>query len=56
VDVRNGVLEVDELSAEGVLVAGDDAHISLAEGAANDFGGAVVVWKGDGGFVFGRGC
>jgi hypothetical protein len=56
VDVRNGVLEVDELGEEGVLVARDDAHISLAEGPANDFGGAAVVRKGDDGFVFGRGC
>jgi hypothetical protein len=34
---ENGVLEVDELSAEEVLVAGDDAHVSLAEGSTNDF-------------------
>jgi hypothetical protein len=43
------------LSAEGVLVARDDAHISLAEGPADDLGGTAVVWEGDGGFVFGRG-
>jgi hypothetical protein len=28
--------EVDELSAEGVLVAGDDAHVGLAEGPADN--------------------
>jgi hypothetical protein len=27
----DGVLEVDELSVEGVLVGGDDAHVGLAE-------------------------
>jgi hypothetical protein len=54
--VGNGVLEVYELSAKGVLVAGNDAHIGLAEGPANDFGGAAVVREGDGGPVFGSGC
>jgi hypothetical protein len=54
VDVRNEDLEVDELSAEGVFVAGDDTHISLAEGPANNFGGAAVVWKGDGGLYLQR--
>jgi hypothetical protein len=55
VGVGNGVLEVDELSAEGVLVAGNDAHVGLVEGPANDFGGAAVVREGDCGPVFGSG-
>jgi hypothetical protein len=43
VGVWDGVLEMDELSAEGVLVAGNDAHIGLAEGPADDLRGAAVV-------------
>ena len=41
--VGDGVLEVDELGAERVLVARDDANVGLAEGSADDFGGAAVV-------------
>jgi hypothetical protein len=46
VGVWDGVLEVDELSAEGVLVAREDAHVGFAEGPADDLQGAALVWKG----------
>jgi hypothetical protein len=36
VDVRDGVFEVDKLSAEGVFVAGGGAYVGLAEGTADD--------------------
>jgi hypothetical protein len=56
VDVWDGVLEVDKLSAERVHVAGDGTYVGLAEGSADDLQGAAVVWEGDGGPVFGGGC
>jgi hypothetical protein len=56
VDVIDGVFEVDELSAEGVFVAGGGAYVGLAKGTADDLRSAAVVWEGDGGFVFGGGC
>jgi hypothetical protein len=56
VDVGDGVFEVDELGAEGVLVVGCCDHVGLAEGSADDLRCAAVVWEGDSGFVFGGGC
>ena len=56
VGVWDGVLEVDKLCAEGVLVAGYGAHVGLAESPTDDLGGAPVVWEGDGGPVSGGGC
>ena len=41
--VEDGVLEVDELGAERVLVAQDDANVGLAKGSADYFGSATVV-------------
>jgi hypothetical protein len=57
VDVGDGVFEVDELGAEGVLVVGRRPHIGLAERSTNDLRRAAVVRKGgDGGLVFGGDC
>jgi hypothetical protein len=43
VGVGDGVLEVDELGAEGVLIARDDTNVSLAEGSSDYLGCAAVV-------------
>ena len=54
-DVGDGILEVDELTAERVLVIGYSPYVGLAESAANHFRCAAVVREGDGGSVFGSG-
>ena len=43
VDVRDGIFEVDELGAEGVLVVGRRTNVGLAECSADDLQRAAVV-------------
>jgi hypothetical protein len=52
VDVGDGVLEVDKLSAEGIFVVGYYSHLSPVKGASDHLGHAAVVREGNGGFVF----
>jgi hypothetical protein len=44
---EDGVFEVDQLAAEGVLVDGNDSDVCVAEGPCDDFCGSSVVGDGD---------
>jgi 5,10-methylenetetrahydrofolate reductase len=43
VNVRDRVLEVDELGAEQVLVARGDANVGFAEGPADDLASVEIL-------------